>query len=307
MAALHPTKVILITIDGMRSEMVTDSIMPSACLKMMREKGLFVKKIKGITPTATYPSHTTIITGELPSKHNIYYNSHFVGNRNINMPYWYSDSIKCTTIWERAHKKGLKVASFFWPVSTGCRYIDYNIPEFWSEEKVSNQIDYIKTFCTPKGFLEELERESTGYLCPENFLPGSVNRDSKTACMVNYTINHYDPDLITVHLTTTDYAQHATGLSSERVYEAVESADNAISLILENLRSHNKMDSTAVIVCGDHGFTNVYTLICPNVWLVKERLLSETPGGGWKACFHGCGAMMFLYLKNTHDLLAELI
>ena len=56
--------VILITIDGMRKEMVTDSVMPAPNLKRIKENGLFVERIYGITPTATYPSHTTIITGK---------------------------------------------------------------------------------------------------------------------------------------------------------------------------------------------------------------------------------------------------
>lgn len=30
-------------------------------------------------------------------------------------------------------------------------------------------------------------------------------------------------------------------------------------------------------------------------------MLSEKPGGEWKACFHGAGAMMFLYLKDKND------
>lgn len=57
--------VILITIDGMHAGMVTDPEMPSPYLKMMKREGLFVDKVKGVPPTATYPSHTSIVTGAL--------------------------------------------------------------------------------------------------------------------------------------------------------------------------------------------------------------------------------------------------
>ncbi|MBP1612951.1 MAG: endonuclease [Bacteroidetes bacterium] len=300
--AKEPSKhVILITIDGMRPEMVTDSLMPSPNLKMMRRNGMFVNRIKGIVPTATYPSHTTIVTGVKPVEHQIYYNSPFTDNHVSSVSYWYADSIKSPTIWEVASKNGLSVSSLFWPVSVGSKYIQYNIPEFWSNAPVDNQLDFIKPYCTPLGLLDELEREATGKLSQETFGAGSMNRDARTAYMANYILNKYKPNLMTIHLITTDYAQHATGLNSDRVKAAVSSADNAIGLIIENLQQTKMMDSTTIIVCGDHGFTNSYRNIAPNVWLVQEGLLSEQPEGDWKACFHGSGAMMFLYLKDISD------
>lgn len=58
--------VILITIDGMRGDMIKDPTMPTVNLKEMKDNGLYVDWIKGVTPAATYPSHTTIITGVRP-------------------------------------------------------------------------------------------------------------------------------------------------------------------------------------------------------------------------------------------------
>jgi len=293
--------VILITIDGMREEMVSDSTMPSPYLKMMRREGLFVPHTKGIGPSSTYPSHTTIVTGAKPASHQIFYNSPFAFNQPSSVSYWYADSIKSTTIWEAAKRNNMTTASLFWPVSTNSRFIDYNVPEFWSTDAVPNQMDFIKPYCTPAGILDELEKNATGKLNNETFRAGTIDRDARTAYMANYIFNKYKPNLMTIHLITTDYVQHATGLKSEKVSMAVSSADNALGLIIENLKQSKMMDSTAVIVCGDHGFTNVYQLIAPNCWLVQEKLLSEKPGGEWKACFHGSGATMFLYLKDKND------
>ena len=303
LAAERSKHVILITIDGMRAEMVTDSTMPSPNLKRMKRDGMFVEHIKGITPTATYPSHITIVTGAKPVQHHIYYNSPFLKNKPGAVSYWYADSIQAPTIWDSASKNGLKVASLFWPVSVGAKSIDYNIPEFWSTEPIANQLEFIKPYCTPEGLLDELEQEATGKLNNENFGAGSMTRDARTAAMANYIMNVYKPNLMTIHLITTDYAQHATGLKSDRVSAAVGGADHAIGLILENLERNKLMDSTTVIVCGDHGFVNYDRCIVPNVWLVQAGLLSEKPGGEWKACFHGSGAMMFLYLKDGKDRL----
>lgn len=105
--------VILITIDGMHAGMVTDPEMPSPYLKMMKREGLFVDKVKGVPPTATYPSHTSIVTGALPVHHRIFYNSPFVFNKDSVVSYWYADSIKAPTIWQAAKESGLTTASLF--------------------------------------------------------------------------------------------------------------------------------------------------------------------------------------------------
>ena len=293
--------VILITIDGMHAGMVTDPEMPSPYLKMMKREGLFVDKVKGVPPTATYPSHTSIVTGALPVHHRIFYNAPFVFNKDSVVSYWYADSIKVPTIWQAAKESGFTTASLFWPVLSKSRLIDYNIPEYWSVKRVANQLDFIKPVCTPSGILDELEENAVGRLDHLTFGAGSITRDARTAHMANYIMNKYHPNLMTIHLITTDYAQHATGMQSERTRMAVASADHAIGLIVENLKQTHRMDSTTIIVCGDHGFSDINRVIAPNVWLTHAGLLSEKPGGDWKACFHGNGSVMFLYLRDSND------
>lgn len=293
--------VIVITVDGMHKGMVEDPMMPSPFMKKMAAEGTFIRNISGVPPTSTYPSHTTIVTGELPCRHGIYYNRRFAYNSDTVINNWWADSIKAPTIWQKASEAGLVTASLFWPVSTLSRYIDYNVPEFWSLEDVPNHLEYIKPYCTPSGILDELEANACGVLDHTTFYAGNICRDSRTAFMANYIINRYAPSLITIHLITTDYAQHATGKDSQAVREAVASADNAIGLILDNLRITGKDSSAVVIVCGDHGFADYHKVVCPNVWLVGAGLLGEEPGGEWKACFHSGGSTQFLYMKDKND------
>lgn len=294
--------VILITIDGMRGEMITNPSMPTANLKQMKRDGMYVDWIKGVTPAATYPSHTTIITGEKPDKHNIYYNAPFMGNEPRSISYWYADSIKAETVWESVSRKGGKVASLFWPVSKGSKFIDYNVPEYWSIVPGTDQMRFLRDNCTPSWLLDSLELNATGRLSNSNFMAGTMNRDSREAYMANYIMNKYHPSLLTLHLITTDYAQHQTGLSSDRTIRTVESADAAIGLILDNLRLTKAIDSTVVIVTGDHGFVEVNRQIAPNTLLVKADILGKDYGSQWKACFYGAGAMGFLYLKKDNDM-----
>ena len=299
---VHPRYVVLITIDGMRAEMIDDPLMPSPFLKMMSRDGLRVERVIGVPPAATYPSHTTLVTGEVPARHRVFYNRPFLWNKDTaRISYWYADSIAVPTIWQRAHEAGMTTASLFWPTSTGSPYIDYNVPEFWSLDYSCDQMEYIKPFCTPLGILDELERHACGKLDTITYQAGSLQRDGRTAAMANYLMNHYQPRLTTIHLITTDYSQHALGTRSERLVQDVASADHAVGTIIENLRLTHRIDSTVIIVTGDHGFCDYSQTLSPNVWLTRARLLSEQPGGEWKACFHGGGNTSFLYLRRGND------
>lgn len=294
--------VILITIDGLRAEMIDDPQMPSPFLKMMSRDGLRVGRVIGIPPAATYPSHTTLVTGEVPARHRVFYNRPFLWNKDTaRISYWYADSIAVPTIWQRAHEAGMKTASLFWPVSTGSPYIDYNVPEFWSLDYSCDQMEYIKPSCTPMGILDELERNACGKLDTITYQAGSLQRDGRTAAMANYLMNHYQPRLMTIHLITTDYSQHALGTQSQQLLQDMGSADHAVGTILENLRLTHRLDSTVVIVTGDHGFCDYSKTLSPNVWLTRAGLLSPRPGGEWKACFYGGGNTSFLYLRHGKD------
>ena len=297
-----PRYVILITIDGLRAEMIDDPQMPSPFLKMMSREGLRIGRVIGVPPAATYPSHTTLVTGEVPARHRVFYNRPFLWNKDTaRISYWYADSIAVPTIWQRAHEAGMKTASLFWPTSTGSPYIDYNVSEFWSLDYSCDQMAYIKPFCTPVGILDELEQNACGKLDTITYQAGSLQRDGRTAAMANYLMNHYQPRLMTIHLITTDYSQHDYGTKSQQLLQDMGSADHAVGTIIENLRLTHRLDSTVVIVCGDHGFCDYSQTLSPNVWLTRAGLLSMQPGGEWKACFYGGGNTSFLYLRKSND------
>jgi hypothetical protein len=268
----------------------------------MSREGLRVDRVIGVPPAATYPSHTTLVTGEVPARHRVFYNRPFLWNKDTaRISYWYADSIAVPTIWQRAHEAGLKTASLFWPVSTGSPYIDYNVPEFWSLDYSCDQMEYIKPSCTPRGILDELEQHACGKLDTITYQAGSLQRDGRTAAMANYLMNHYQPQLMTIHLITTDYSQHALGTHSQQLLQDVASDDHAVGTILENLRLTHRLDSTLIIVTGDHGFCDYSRTLSPNVWLTRAGLLSPEPGGLWKACFYGGGNTSFLYLRKGDD------
>ncbi|MBR0038335.1 MAG: alkaline phosphatase family protein [Bacteroidales bacterium] len=297
-------RVILISIDGLQPAAVADDRWPLPFLHQFRDEGFFVPEVQSTHPSMTYPAHTTIITGVPPREHGIHCNRVFQFNRKESQLYhWYADSIRAKTLWQAVKEKGGTTASLQWPVSTGCPYIDYNVPEYFSAVKTEvGAFNYLRPYCTPSGFLKELEEEATGRLSDTTMRADSYEYDAKTAYMVNYIENRYKPDLLTVHFITTDYKQHQTGPHSRETQQAFASVDNAIGLIVENLTYTRQLDSVTLVITGDHGFVEAQRKIYPNVWLVQAGMLSDTLGGNWQACFHALGAASYLYVNPTLKL-----
>ncbi len=292
-------RVILITIDGLRNDILTNVSQPAPFLHELMLKSIYVPNVIGVNPTMTYPAHTTLVTGSAPLDHGIHCNRQFQFNRAESALYnWYADSIRTKTLWQTVKEKGGTTASVFWPVTTGCKWIDINLPEYFPTTRVNvSGMDYIRPVCTPADIMAELEREATGHLSDTTLRAGSFQYDAKVASMVNYLTNRYKPDFMTVHLVTTDYKQHETGIYSFETQQSVAAADHAIGLILENLEYTHQKDSVTIIVTGDHGFTQGKYRLHPNALLVSNGLLSEQPDGNWQACFNSLGAAAYMYVN----------
>jgi predicted AlkP superfamily pyrophosphatase or phosphodiesterase len=269
--------VIIISIDGLRPDFYREDKWATPTLHKMVAEGVSADGVRGVFPTVTYPSHTTIITGAMPLKHGIYYNTPFEPDGATGKWYWETSFIKVPTLWEAAGKAGLKTASVYWPVSVGAK-IDYNIPEIVSLDKSVERTSPQRTLSTPKGLFEEVELNATGKLNDEKLSSDFSSADENGSRMVAYIIKKYKPNLMTFHVFAVDHAEHAEGRDGEHVRKAVAGADHAVNNILEAIEQAGIKDSTTVIVTGDHGFVDIHTNIAPNVWLTQNGLYTKTDG-----------------------------
>ena len=202
---------ILITIDGFRPEFYRDQCFPAPTLQWLAKEGTSADKVKTIFPSVTYPSHTTIVTGVLPAKHGIYYNTKF--DENGQMSGWVYDSkeIKATTIWETLKGKGLTTASVSWPITVGNKFIDYNIPEIWSFENGEDRISASREYSTPAGLFDEAMQNATGHMQIPEFNLSSMVMDQNLSRLSGFIFTKYRPNFMTLHLPIVDGAQHLEG------------------------------------------------------------------------------------------------
>ena len=114
-AAESERSLLLISLDGLRPDYVLKADehgLKIPNLRRLLREGAHASGVRGVLPTVTYASHTTLLTGVWPAKHHIYSNLTFDPlSKNMEGWYWYSEDIAAPTIWEVAAKAGVTVGS----------------------------------------------------------------------------------------------------------------------------------------------------------------------------------------------------
>jgi len=297
--------VVLISIDGLRPEFYLDPMAFGApTIQQMAREGVHALGVRGVFPSVTYPSHTTLVTGALPARHGIYYNSPFEPNGQTGRWYWESDSIRVPTLFSVLRRAGRTSAAVMWPVTVGAP-VDFLVPEVWSLDASVERILPMRQLATP-GLVEELEREATGRLdVRTNFNGDWLTRDDRLGAMAAYLLETRRPALTAVHLIGTDHFQHEQGRAGDRVSRAVAALDRAVGQLRDAAERAGILERTTFIVTGDHGFVNTHLRVDPNVRLAAAGLVDTTPDRGrWRAVFHVEGAAAFLQLRDPRDTAA---
>ena len=299
--------VILISVDGLRPEFYRDERWPAPQMQIMATQGVHALAVKGVTPTVTYPSHTTMVTGALPARHGVVHNRPFEPGGATGVWYMEYTDILVPTLWDAVRAAGGTSAGISWPVSAGAD-IDWNIPEFWSVTGTEGdlfgpaaQTFALRSRVRPVGLLEEIETESLGPF-PNYYWGRNLSREDVAGTMAGHIIEKYKPNLLVIHLNQTDYLQHAYGREHPEVRLAVGAVDGAINRMVESARRAGILDRTAFVITGDHGFITVDTRVSPNVWLVQAGLHENRQNrGNWRAAFHTGGGSAFLRLRDPDD------
>ena len=266
--------VILISIDGLKPEAVTDADAHGLKLpnltQMMRD-GIYAKGVTGVLPTLTYPSHTTILTGASPAKHGIFSNTTFDPlNKNSQGWYWYTEDIKVPTLWDAAHTAGLKTANIYWPVSVGTgpmhAPIDYNVAQIW-RSGTADDLKLQRSVSTP-GLVEELEIKAGIPGAPDvsimDAAPGHYPGGEEETVVEDETRAKYavellalkHPDFMTVYFTGLDTEQHKTGPFSATSNAVLERIDALVGQVRAAAEKQSP-GHAYVCVISDHGFAPV--------------------------------------------------
>ncbi|MBE9584086.1 alkaline phosphatase family protein [Mucilaginibacter sp. JRF] len=296
--------VVLISIDGLRPEFYMDPSWGMVNIRQGMQSGSYAEGVRGSFPTVTYPSHTTIVSGVLPAKHGIYYNTPVEPLGISGKWFWYYKDIKVPTLWTAAKAAGLTTAGVSWPVTVGAP-IDYNLPEFVilpkNKGEKKDEIKALYNESNPKALFDEVQENAIGKFSEFGATLDYYNNDQNKARMAGYILRKYKPAFLAIHIGLTDHFEHEQGRDGDKVRSAVVGVDVAVKTIIDAVEMAGMTKNTTFILTGDHGFVDIHTQFNPNVMLAGIGLYDNENKENWKAYFQASGGSAFLHLRNPKD------
>ena len=297
-AAASP--VLMISVDGLRPADVIQaekSGLAVPTLKAMMAKGAWAEGVIGVTPTLTYPSHTTLITGAAPARHGVA-NNLTLDPANINQAGWdwYAEDIKAPTLWGAARAAGLVTANVHWPVSVGAP-VDYNLPQIWRTGHEDDR-KLLRALATP-GLLGHLEAELGPY--PQG-IDEEVEADENRVRFAAALIAEKKPAFTTLYLASVDHYEHKFGPGSPQALAVIARNDAMIGRLIAAAR-RAEPDLTVVVV-SDHGFQPVATdvnLFAPFIAAGLVTLDTDGKVTDWEAEPWIMGGSAGVVLKRPAD------
>jgi predicted AlkP superfamily pyrophosphatase or phosphodiesterase len=300
-AAPSAPLVLLISVDGMKPEAIIDAQshgLKVANLRAFMTQGAYASGVRGVLPTLTYPSHTTLLTGASPANHGIYDNTTFDPLlRNQRGWYWYAEDIKVPTLWDAAAAAHLKTANIYWPVSVGAN-ITYNLPQIW-RTGTDDDLKLQRALST-QGLEQELSADLGRY---PGGMEETVAEDEIRARFAIRLLQKKHPSFFTVYLTGLDTEEHLSGPFSPKSNETLERLDALVGS-LRAAAEQAAPGRATICVVSDHGFAaiehdvNLYAAFRDAGLFTVDKDNAIT---GWKAMLWPAGGSAAVMLADPAD------
>ena len=276
-AAAHPGSVsvkpavVVISIDGFSAALFHDASVKVPTLRALAARGVAAAGLRPAFPSVTWPCHTTLVTGVPPARHGILGNE--VLDRATGRVVRHEGDpteapIRAETLWDAAAAAGLATATLCWPKTRGVRSIRDNVPEFLDQPLFEEW--------TSRPLWDEARALG---LPIERYADWSVSRpltpmqDWLTLELTRHVVRRRPPDLLLTHFLMVDAFQHEFGPQSPEARWALEHVDGLVATLLAELATAGRLETTDVIVLGDHGFVPVEHRALPNGDLHAAGLL----------------------------------
>lgn len=279
-------RVVVISIDGFAAFYWTDERARLPHLRRLAERGAIATSMEAVFPTTTWPTHVSLVTGVSPRIHGVVAN-HILNRQTRTAEdltgdpiYDAPDLLRAPTVYDLAHRAGLRTAAVDWPATRNATTLDFNLPFFKDQRVFETQ--------TARAVWEELS--ALGYPMHRQgewaLLPKRFYKDEMVGRVAAHVTRRHEPALLLLHFLCADSFQHLYGPRSPEAYWALEYVDGLIGRFLDSLPAPG-LDETTVFVVSDHGFLPSNREIRPNVRLRKL-------GAQRQARFvmnHGAGAL----------------
>jgi predicted AlkP superfamily pyrophosphatase or phosphodiesterase len=267
--------------------------------------GAEIKSIKTIYPTATYPAHVSIATGNYPDRHGVVSNLEFHPGMRLKpgmltLPWqWFHRAVKCADIFDAAKKAGLSTAGVNWPVTGEHPCIDFLMAEYWTQGTDDTLNAAFARAGSTNKVLKIIDKYKEGMIQRQH--PGCDAFKINCCCDI---IRQYKPDLLMIHIANIDDYRHKCGVFNDQVTRGIEETDKWIGCIMNAVESAGIKEKTNLVLISDHGQIDINRIININVLLADYGLIHVDKQGelvDWDAYSLSNGASALVFLKNPDD------
>ncbi|HTH46514.1 MAG TPA: alkaline phosphatase family protein [Candidatus Limnocylindria bacterium] len=285
--------VVLITIDGFPAWLWADPTLPVPTLRRLAAEGAQASTMKVSNPAVTWINHTTLVTGVEPARHGVLFNGLLVRQGPGQVPMieqWAVKSrlVHVPTVYDLAHQAGLTTAQVDWVAVTNsgtmnCEF--HEIPDPAGE--IPRELVAAGVLTQPQ--LDHFAKDAS-----------ITWRDMVWTKAATHILRTRKPNLLLLHLLTTDSVNHRYGPGTLASFTAYAYVDRLVAEVLEELKTAGLQDRTTVIITTDHGFKEVTRLILPNVALRQAGLVRAAGPTvtGADAYVMTQGGMAFVYVTD---------
>jgi predicted AlkP superfamily pyrophosphatase or phosphodiesterase len=272
--------VVLISVDGLAAFYFNDPKAEMPTIRALAAQGAHASGMRAVTPTVTWPNHTTRVTGVVPARHGVVGNNYYdraTGERVqlIADPVFDKDQIvKTPTIYDVAKANGMRTAAIRWPATRNAKTLDWTIPDMGASPGLQQS-------STPSVIAEGVEAglwksdSFTGKGSEKNWKPD----DESSTRIFNLILQKHRPQFAMLHLVDVDHTQHQKGPRTPEAYEAIKKIDGQVREVWDELQRDFSGKATLVVV-SDHGFSPIERAILPNVLLAKAGLVKAVGANG---------------------------
>lgn len=260
LSATKPALVIVLVIDGLRPDSITDEATPN--LERLKKAGVWYTQSHSVFPTVTRVNTASISTGTLPAQHGIASNALYLPAVS-GKPLSNGDYRNLLTLGKLNGGRVVAPKSLEEYLSAaGVRYVAISSGSTGNALLLNPTAPYGQGSLINPGF-ESRSRvafpDQLNAVLLSRF--GQVKAEEGDEAMIwtervlrEYVLDVLHPQVVIDWMGRTDSAQHKSGAGSPEALAALRLVDQQIGLLLIRLRELNLEDKTDIIVACDHGF-----------------------------------------------------
>lgn len=246
---------IVIVVDGLRPDFVTEAWMPR--LRRLATRGTRFTNHHSVFPTVTRVNASTFTTGTMPARHGILGNAIYLPRVE---PLRALDTANQTEMMRAADVEGRLVTApplgdVLAPASRKVLVVSSGSPgsAFLLAPTATSGTILNTDFFRPSSI--GVRVVATLGAVPEDETPNDARNRYVTDMLLRVGLPEVQPDVVFVWFSEPDTTAHAKGIYTDETRHVLAAVDTEIGRIEDGLAAAGRLDTTNLLVVSDHGFS----------------------------------------------------